>query len=244
MADAKRILVIDDNVDLAENVKEILDDEGYRVDVAGGGSEALDKLAAEDFDLVITDMRMPGMNGVEVIHYIKERWPGLPVIVMTAYSKDSLLDQAQAEGALGVLPKPFDLDHLTQYVARVSEAETPVLVVEDDPDLRSNIVQVLQEIPGVVPHPAADAHTATRLSERIAFRAAVIDIRLPDADGLALGQALKSRYVDNSFSLVYITGYAPEIGEALGRVLHADGVTLLEKPFDTSALVEKVQDIL
>ncbi len=82
----KKILVVDDEEGIRLLYKEELEEEGYDVELATTGEEALEKLSKDsDVDLVLLDIKMPGMDGVEVLRSIKERWKNLPVVLCTAY---------------------------------------------------------------------------------------------------------------------------------------------------------------
>lgn len=81
----KRILVVDDEEGLRLLYKEELEEEGAEVEVAASGEEALEKLENEPIDLVLLDIKMPGMDGVEVLRRVKEKWKDLPVVLCTAY---------------------------------------------------------------------------------------------------------------------------------------------------------------
>ncbi len=81
----KRILVVDDEEGLRFLYKEELEDEGYSVELAASGEEALQKLEKDSIDLVVLDIKMPGMDGVEVLRLVKQKWKDLPVILCTAY---------------------------------------------------------------------------------------------------------------------------------------------------------------
>ena len=81
----KRILVVDDEEGLRLLYKEELEDEGWEVELAASGEESLEKLERESIDLVLLDIKMPGMDGVEVLRRVKEKWKDLPVILCTAY---------------------------------------------------------------------------------------------------------------------------------------------------------------
>ncbi len=81
----EKILVVDDEEGIRLLYKEELRDEGLDVDTAASGEEALAKLEKDKFDLVVLDIKMPGMDGIEVLRRIKEKWKGLPVILSTAY---------------------------------------------------------------------------------------------------------------------------------------------------------------
>jgi DNA-binding NtrC family response regulator len=234
------VLLIDDNAELTENLQEVLADEEIMADVARSGPVALDMLARTRYDLVVTDMRMPGMTGLDVLREIHHRWPALPVLVMTAYARDTLLREAQEHGALGILPKPLDLDYLIEVVRRLIEPDAPVLVVEDDADLRVNLAEALLEVAGTVPHPAPTLAYARKLAERVAFRAAIIDMRLPDGDGGAFGDELRARMGDPDLTIIYVTGYGAQLGESVAHLLRTPRVHLLEKPFAPDRLLELV----
>lgn len=81
----KKILVVDDEEGLRLLYKEELEEEGNEVVLASSGEEALEKLDTDGIDLVLLDIKMPGMDGVEVLRMVKERWKDLPVILCTAY---------------------------------------------------------------------------------------------------------------------------------------------------------------
>jgi DNA-binding NtrC family response regulator len=232
------VLIIDDNMEMATNLQEILEDEGVRVDVAQDGFQALSKLDEAGFDLVITDIRMPGMSGIDVLKTVHERWPRLPVIVMTAYSADATLDEAYTAGALDVLAKPVDIDHVIGLVERITEPNAPVLLVEDDRDLRVALTENLMDIAKVVPHTAATVADALRLAAEIDFRVAIVDVHLPDGDGVALAGALKQRLP--GLEIVYITGNAGQHDD-LAEVLKSPQMHLLEKPFQPGRLLDLVR---
>jgi heterodisulfide reductase subunit A len=103
-----RILVVDDELVVRDSLKEWLVDEGFRVDMAESGEQALQKLGAEAFHLMLTDIKMPGMDGVELLQQAKERYPELTVVMMTAYATVETAVDAMKIGALDYLMKPFD----------------------------------------------------------------------------------------------------------------------------------------
>ncbi len=81
----EKILVVDDEEGIRLLYKEELVDEGYDVSLASSGEEALERLEEEVFNLVLLDIKMTGMDGIEVLRRIKEKWKGLPVVLCTAY---------------------------------------------------------------------------------------------------------------------------------------------------------------
>jgi PAS domain S-box-containing protein len=106
-----RILVVDDDGGIRRSLTEILEIDGCVVDSAGDGEEALGKLEATRYDAVVTDVVMPKMDGYELYMAIRERWPDLPVLMMTAfhYDKDHIIKRSRLEGLSGVIfKKPVD----------------------------------------------------------------------------------------------------------------------------------------
>ena len=80
------------------------------------------------------------------------------------------------------------------------------------------------------------------MSEEVPFRAAIVDIRLPDGDGVELGEDLQKRFSERGFDVVYITGYAQELADSLRELFKAPRMKLLEKPFDTHQLLRLVRE--
>lgn len=235
-----KILIIDDNVELAENMREIieLEHEGAEVSIAPSGERGLELLGDQPFDLVITDMRMPGLSGLDVVRHLREHRPAIPALVMTAYAEERLLDEVRRRGALGVVVKPVDLESLVDFVRNVTEARSRVLLVEDDDQLRAGLVEALNEIEGLVVMPAASQEDARRMAREIDFAASIVDIRLPDGDGRDLIDAL------GEHPIVFITGLD---AESLANGPERAGKTVtrvMEKPFRPEALVEALRDVL
>lgn len=111
-----KILVVDDELSIRETFEILLTREGYSVDVAAGGLEAITLFNDKQYDLVITDIRMPGMSGVEVLKSIKAVSPRTKVILISAYPKDVTADDLLAQGAYDLFTKPFDNEDIKSVV--------------------------------------------------------------------------------------------------------------------------------
>jgi len=119
---AERILVIDDEVDMLMLLRMIIEDNtGYEVETTNNPSEGLKKLTERDYGLVITDLKMPGMDGIELFDELKEIKPGIPVIIITAYGSLETADEAMKKGVADFITKPFRKDHILFTIKRVLE---------------------------------------------------------------------------------------------------------------------------
>jgi CheY-like chemotaxis protein len=108
------VLLVDDEPGVRFALTEVLHDRGYRVVAASSGAEAL--TALEGVDVVVTDLSMPGMDGLELVSRIAARAPWLPVILLTAHGSENLVRIASSRGACGCLSKPFDIDEIARMV--------------------------------------------------------------------------------------------------------------------------------
>ena len=117
----KTILIADDEKAIRRTLELHLCEEGYEVLTALDGPEALVKAAVPEVDLVLLDLRLPGMDGFDVLKIIKERRPALPVVMITAYDDMSTAIEAIRLGAIDHLGKPVDLDHLNEVIEKIFE---------------------------------------------------------------------------------------------------------------------------
>jgi two-component system, NtrC family, response regulator GlrR len=113
----RRILVADDDPDALEGLRSLLELWGYQVETASDGRAALDRLPKIHPSLVITDVVMPRMSGLELLQAIRRKLPTLPVIVMTAHGTLETWRRATSQGAFAYLPKPLDASRLKTLLA-------------------------------------------------------------------------------------------------------------------------------
>ncbi len=115
---SERILIVDDEADIAAILKLHLEDTGYITAWAGNGAAALAMLKDSEYSLALMDIKMPGMNGVEVLHRIREAGIDTTVIMMTAHGSEDLAVECMKSGAVDYFSKPFSLDDMLQRVER------------------------------------------------------------------------------------------------------------------------------
>lgn len=139
MRNSEVILIIDDELNLRSSLSYILQRVGYQVITAGNAQEALQHLVSQRFDLVFLDLKMPGMDGMELLPEIRLIDPHLPVIILTANNSLETAIQTMRKGARGYLMKPFDPE---QILARADE------VIQEEKPLPLALNRPIQEIPG------------------------------------------------------------------------------------------------
>jgi CheY-like chemotaxis protein len=118
----KRILVVDDDRFVRGGLREILTIKGYQVDTAEDGFEAIKQVEEGDFDLILLDLILPGISGVETLSRILRKKPLTNVIAMTAYSEQSVVAKAMSEGAKRCFLKPMDMELLEDALKEVVSA--------------------------------------------------------------------------------------------------------------------------
>ena len=141
------VLVVDDEKNMRLSLQTVLKDEGYAARAVESAEEALELLAREEFFMVITDARLGGMTGYELLGKIRGRWPDLPAIMLTAYATPKLAVEAIKAGAIDYLAKPFAPEELLHAVARCAERHQ---LLRENAALRSRAEHIfrLDEIVG------------------------------------------------------------------------------------------------
>ncbi len=122
-----KILVVDDEMVVCESCKRILEEDGYEVDIALNGMEAFEKMKTNSFDILITDLKMPGINGMEVLKTSRREYPETIVIMITGFSTVETAVEAMKLGAFDYIPKPFTPDEVSIVVKKAIEKKNLVL---------------------------------------------------------------------------------------------------------------------
>jgi len=136
MTTKNRILVIDDEITVCKSCKKILALEGYEIEFTTNPKEGLEKAITGEYDLIITDMKMPDITGMDILRITKENSPQTAVIIITGYSTVASAVEAMKEGAFDYVPKPFTPDELTIVVRRAFEKKK---LIEENSYLRGEI---------------------------------------------------------------------------------------------------------
>jgi len=234
------ILLTDDNREFAQNLSDILELKGYSVLTANDGFEALDVIKASPVDLILMDIKMPVMNGVETYKKIKRITPDTPVIMLTAFALEELIQESLQEGAFACLKKPLDFDELFATIEHAVSKGSMILVVDDDENLCLNLLEILTQ-KGYRVSVATDSLSAIEKVRTNVFDIMLLDMKLPPLNGLET--YLTIRRLCPSIVVVILTGFVPEMEEMINTARKKGAYALLEKPIDIDNLLSILEQI-
>ncbi len=257
-----RILVVDDDRMMAKTLVDILKVKGYEAEAVHSGPEALEKVTQgsfgsahrheprheysrwhsrwqdRPFDCVLTDIKMPEVNGVELYRTIKTRRPDLPVVLMTAYSTDRLVEEGLEEGAIAALTKPLDINCLLCFFSSLRK-ERSIAIVDDDPQFCKTLGDVLR-MRGFAVTQVSDPHSVV---ERLGAdeQVVLLDMRLNNISGLGILREIRERHPH--LPVVLVTGYREEMTSAIEAALKIGAHTCLHKPLEIEHLLQLLAEI-
>jgi two-component system, NtrC family, response regulator HydG len=238
MTENLHILIVDDDDQMTHTLADILVLKGYTPVVVASGAAALDQIGQFPFACVLTDIRMPGMDGVALFLEIHKRQPDLPVLLMTAYASETLVQQGLDAGAAGILEKPLDISQLLSFFACLKK-ETTITVVDDDPAFCQTIGDIL-ELRGYKVHKITNPHIA--VDEMVGqSQVLLLDMKLNTINGCDLLRSVRLRYP--ALPVVLITGYRQEMAVAIRGALEVNAYACLYKPLVIPDLLQTLSEI-
>lgn len=231
------ILIVDDEADACANLSDILTDLGYRVDVAHDGPSALELVKKHTYDIALLDLKMPGMNGVELYKRIRQVSAGTVAIVVTAFAGSAIAKEALDAGAAEVVAKPVNFPRLMNLVEETL-GQPLVLVVDDDHDLCDSLWSVLREHS----YRVCTAHDAVEAERRLNqgdYHVVLIDMKLPVGSGADVFQVVHKSHP--STRTILITGARPETEILIDTVLAEGADAVAYKPFNMPQLLDTLK---
>lgn len=233
----RRILVVDDEVDIRDNLSDILTEFGYKVDTAEDAPSALALVERHPYEVALLDLRLPGMDGIELYRRLRERRPATVALLLTAYASPTAAREAIAAGAWRVLSKPIDPSEILRLIDAALGLPL-VLVVDDDRELCATLWDLFRENGFRV----ALAHNIDDLASDVAgteCEIALIDLKLADGDGL---RALELIHRDKPQArTILITAFRDEMAHQIQAALERGVDGICYKPFEPAELIHQIQ---
>jgi len=237
MAKNVNLLIVDDDIGMVATIGDVFQDRGYNVTMVDDGHRAIKLATRTSFDVVLMDVKMPGINGLETYKEVKEIIPTAAVIMMTADSKEELVKKALEEGAYAVIYKPFNVKRVIKIVEEALKKPV-VLVVDDRIEDRETLGDILAG-KGYRVVLARDGYEAVRYAERGSFDVILLDIKMPGMDGVKTLDRIKESKPETG--IIMMTAYSME--EFVEESLRKGAYTCLFKPIDVEKMMEAIQKV-
>jgi len=235
-----RVLIVDDERLMVKTLGDIVRLHGWEADGAYSGESAVEAVRGKEYAVVLMDIRMTGINGVEAFKAMKEIRPDIRVVLMTAYTATEVLAEAEREGAVRILSKPVALAGLIEVLEQASINLRSVLVVDDDAAFLRTLSRLLEHN-GYSTLTAKNLDDAIEMLETRSPGAVVLDLRLEGVTAPETVLAIK--HVSPSVALILCSGYPAALDAATSampaRLIHAS----LHKPFAPSALLGLLNEV-
>ncbi len=234
-----KILVVDDDKRIVKTTCDILKIKGHDPIPAYTGEEGVEKVKAEKPDCVLMDIKMPGISGVEAMKRMKEIAPALPIVLVTAYATEDLMDEAKKAGAYAILSKPLNFQMILSFLALLSKEEG-ILVVDDDTNFLKTLKDVLTLRGYKVKTESEPDNVLGNLAENYNLLV-LLDLKLGSVNGVDVLKQIRAKHPTKP--VVMVTGYRQEMGETIEQGLKIGAYTCLYKPFEMDALIDLIEEI-
>ncbi|MFH1573123.1 MAG: response regulator [Acidobacteriota bacterium] len=250
--DRIRLLLVDDEEEFLVSSARALGRRGFEVDVAPNGVTALEKLNQQVYEVVLLDVKMPDLDGVEVFRLIRHKFPALPVVLLTGHSSLEDAFQTSKDGVADYLSKPIDMDDLAERLNRAvrkgwdtdeqegddADVAGPVnvMIVDDETEFLDSVKTVLARRNMDVAT-AESGETALALLKERLVDVMILDVKMPGMDGLDVLRRVKREFP--SVQVVLLSGHPS--AETAVEGIKQGASEYLQKPPEMDALARTIR---
>lgn len=235
-----KILVVDDDRRIVKTTCDILKIKGHEPIPAYMGEEGVEKVRSDPPDCVLMDIKMQGINGVEALKRMQEIIPELPIILVSAYATDDLMEEAYRAGAYAILSKPLNFPIILSFLSLLDREES-ILVVDDDPAFCKTLKDILTLRGFQVETESEPQSVLGHLENNYKLAIVLLDLKLGVVNGVDVLKAIQAKYPGKP--VLMMTGYPQEMGGSIEQA-HKIGVyTCLYKPFELDDLFRLIEEI-
>ncbi len=240
-----KILIVDDDRNLLALMDDTLALIGYSTTNVSKASEALLLLSKNTYDLVITDINMPEINGLELLNQIRKSYPKLPVVLISGAIRPEMAFQAKPDGFLA---KPFRISNLEEIIKKtvmvkddkIKVISRQILVIDDDENFREMLIEALR-VCEYAPLSASTPREALEILQNENVDAVITDIKMPVMDGVSLASIIKDKYPN--LPVILITAY-----HSFDRHTYQDQLkvadSILQKPFGLELVLDILEKVI
>jgi DNA-binding NtrC family response regulator len=234
-----KILVVDDDRRIVKTTCDILQIKGYEIIAAYSGEEGVELVKADPPDCVLMDIKMSGISGVEALKQMRQIVPGLPVVLVSAYASNEIVEEANQAGAYAVLSKPLNIQMVLSFLSLLRKEES-ILVVDDDPGFCKTLRDILT-LRGYQVEMENEPQDVLGHLEKTYKLAVVLDLKLGEVNGLDVLKEIRAKYPGKP--VVLVTGYKQEMGDSIEKASQIGAYTCLYKPFEADDLLRVIEEI-
>ncbi len=241
-ARTRRILLVEDDPHIAKLVKIQLENSGYQVSVLGRGGGVVARVESQRPDMIILDLILPDMDGLDVLRELKSKsmTADIPVIVLSIVQDDGT---AWKLGAVDYLTKPVDSEELKESVEKALTWQGRALIVEDDADTAELLSATMRQI-GFTPLVAANGYEALAQARRYRPDLILLDLRLPGMDGYESLSHLKRDAITQTIPIITISAHIANVEQERKRLITLGATSFMPKPFSIEDLLAEVENAL
>lgn len=237
---SRHALVVDDNAFLVRTLSDILRLAGWDVTPAETGSKAVEFVAERDYDVVLMDIKMPGVDGVEAFRRMRQLRPDVRVILMSAYTAPDLVAAAEDEGVLRVMSKPVDPGALLSMLEAGPTTARPVLIVDTD----KAFLRTLSDVLTTEGHETVLAHGLAHAMRVLAERKPVAVLLHLHLGNVSAYEAITAVHAACSGAALIVYSGRPGANREVADLVPADWLhAYLQKPFETANVAAVLKDL-
>jgi len=250
----KSILIIDDDENICRTLSLILNKKGYHVETVNKGSKALEKIRERFFNITLIDIKLPDIEGIELISPLKKIQPGMELIMITGQGSMETAIGALNEGASSYITKPLNMEELLAKIKEIFEKQDSILrnfikpeiiekqkilIIDDDKNICRTLSLILNK-KGFEVETVETGYEALEKALARFFNVVILDLILPDINGLELIKPLKNIHPDTGVMIV--TDYGSM--ESAIHALNLGAFSYITKPLDLDEVLGKISDKL
>ncbi len=235
------VLIVDDEKTVRDFLTRLVSLRGLTVKSAESGFMAIEMMACEAFDFVFLDVRMPKMDGIQTLRALKKINAGAKYVMMTGYSVENLLEEAQKENIFASIKKPFDIKLISTFLNEQAKEKRDnkisIMVIDDAPEILDFFKRLLKDDIYEVNVFSSTDLALGELKKRD-FDLIFLDIFLGDANGLEFYSEIRN--IRPNAQIVFITGYFEKIKDDINKL---DVRGCLMKPFEIDKIFSEIDKI-
>jgi len=235
-----KILVVDDDRRIVKTTCDILKIKGYEPIAAYSGEEAVEKVRSDPPDCVLMDIKMTGINGVEALKQMQEIVPALPVVLVSAYATNDLMEEAKHAGAYAILSKPLNFPIILSFLSLLRQEES-ILIVDDDPNFCKTLKDILTMRGIKVETESEPQKVLGHLENNYKLAIVLLDLNLGAVNGVDLLKEVRAKYPAKP--VVLVTGYREKMANSIEKARIIGAYTCLYKPLEMDDLFQLIEEI-